>query len=527
MRECIIDFYEKIGKRKLFYVPLLFITILCYGFIIFNRTSSIDCLSDSYYYNPRMMSSVVAGRRWFLQIIKWIFADWLGGTAFVVPFVAVTLMVIASFLLCALLYLIRPLDSVFVYVAIATAFISFPLINETFEYKPNPISVALNFGLGFLAVTFHIQYKKTIFKRMLVETLLLVPVAAGYEAGLLAYITLVFLVLCLRFEFAESEYKIKDYLWEGITYAIPVIMAVIVKYAIGFLWASLYHVEDGAIGATQINWNFDSLISAIKADIYLYFVKALTYIPITFFVVVTVITMLAILFCGRRKVTLLLYCIALLSCFLLTFLQSAGMPYRAAQSITVFIVISVYLILYYAYKGLSGNMRAVVIAILLFAIFRQSVYLSEIFALDNQRSDNEAFLARTIGYEITTEYEKNKPIVFVGNYYLGNYLYDGISVRNERIVRIDNKFRDMLGMGQGDKVWTVDTNVQSYLSWGVRAVGIENLEVLKWYFSYYGYDLNIVSDLSTEERKEIENQSVDYPLGITDTEKYIIVKLGE
>lgn len=527
MKQCLMKFYEEIGRRKPFYILLAFITILSYGFIIFNRTTDIDCLSDSYYYNPRMMSSVVAGRRWFLQIIKWILGDRLGGTAFITPYVAVILMVIAAYLLCALLYLIKPIQNVLVYATVATAFISFPLINETFEYKPNPISVAINFCLAFLAVIFHITYNSKALKKTVIEALMLVPIASGYEAGLFAYVTLVLLVLCLKFEFEEKDYRVKDYFREGITYAIPVIIAVIIKYTVGYIWASLYNVEDGAIGATQISWNVNSLISSIKADIYLYFVKGFTYFPITIFVVATVITFLAMLLMRRRMIIILFYCVALLSCFSLTFLQAAGMPYRAAQTITVFTVISIYLLLYFAYNRLPKNACVVVIGLLLLCVFRQSVYLSEIFALDNQRSDNEAFLARTIGYKITTEYDSSKPIIFAGSYYLGNYLYDGISVKNERIVRIDNRFRDLLGMDQGDKVWTVDTNVQSYLSWGVRAIGIKDLEVLRWYFEYYGYDLNIVSALPLEEKEEIEAHLIDYPTGITDTDKYIIVKLGE
>ena len=51
MKEEIIDFWNSILKRKLYYVPLLFLSIMGYGFSLFNRTDCMDNILFPRYYD--------------------------------------------------------------------------------------------------------------------------------------------------------------------------------------------------------------------------------------------------------------------------------------------------------------------------------------------------------------------------------------------------------------------------------------------------------------------------------------------
>ena len=65
-------------------------------------------------------------------------------------------------------------------------------------------------------------------KKIVTESLLLTLIAAGYESGVFAYITLVLLVLCLKIINKTSQYSIKNYIIEGGLLAIPLVIAVVI-----------------------------------------------------------------------------------------------------------------------------------------------------------------------------------------------------------------------------------------------------------------------------------------------------------
>ena len=62
MKKEISQFYQNVGRRVSYWLPLLFVTILAYGFSITNRTVGVDDLAyDTYYGDGKAM---LAGMRW-------------------------------------------------------------------------------------------------------------------------------------------------------------------------------------------------------------------------------------------------------------------------------------------------------------------------------------------------------------------------------------------------------------------------------------------------------------------------------
>ena len=273
-------------------------------------------------------------------------------------------------------------------------------------------------------------------------------------------------------------------------------------------------------------------MTVIKTNIYLYFARGFLYFPIGLFVAVTTITFLSLLLCKKNRIFIIIsYFLALLSAFGQSILQCNPMPYRTAQSIWIFTVVSVYMVAAILNDNVTKSIFIkIFIVAMLFIDFRQSVYLNELLSWNNLRSENEADLAKQIGYRIVSECDNSKPVVVVGTYYEGSWIKSALTVSEPAVlIKLDNWFRKSLDLPEVEDERPVDTNVRSYLSWGVRALGMEDLEVLKWYFSYWGYDINIIKDITSEEKERYAQVAKEIGMSrfeVRELEEYIIVNLG-
>ena len=164
---------------------------------------------------------------------------------------------------------------------------------------------------------------------------------------------------------------------------------------------------------------------------------------------------------------------------------------------------------------------------------KQSVNLHTLLALNNQRSDNEAYIARTIGYKLYSEFDVSKTVIFCGEYQLGSFIQDQLIVdENSFAGKIESKIRDVIGH-QSNRYYDeyVSTNVNSY--WNYQMDAFFGQVMLKNYMAYYGFDINVLENLSKEEEDKLKGyyeliakEEGMKPFEIKDMGDYILVYLG-
>ena len=98
-KEKILNFYYDIARDKRYWMPLLFLSVLSYGFSMFNRTLSID---DLVAYVGKG-SGMIMSMRWGLSFWANFFST-LNNSPFIDKFVGVALMFIGLTLINAFFY---------------------------------------------------------------------------------------------------------------------------------------------------------------------------------------------------------------------------------------------------------------------------------------------------------------------------------------------------------------------------------------------------------------------------------------
>jgi len=523
------EFYAVVGKKVSYWLPVLLITILSYGFSLFNRTVSIDDLAGDVYTGSG--NAMIAANRWGMNLLSGMFSPSTYNTPFVDQYLGVIFLLAGAYLLCVILYILNgKRQDVWVYTVFSSALVSYPLINEIWGYGGAYELTCINLVLVSLAVLFQMASSKYSVKTVLTAGLLISPVMAGYESGVFTYITLVMMVLFLEYCVYPSQLNRKKWIVDGLKYASPLVLALLIRIVVGWLLISLYGVTYQSNGATGISWLSGDLSGIIEKMAWLvfirYFMRGFVYLPIGVFVVCTV---LFVIFSVRLSVKnrniqpCIIGFLVMVSLFSQMILQGLVMPYRTAQTLQVFVPFVAYLFMTWdvSFKKISiSKVRAVTTVLLMYVCVRQGMYLSGILALNNQRSDNEAAIIQNIGYELCSQYDVTKEVIFAGNISLGDMVESQVSINPRSIWyridwirrKVDEKF--------------VQSNVNSYINWSKS-----NWEdQIKLYFSYYGYDINVAKTTSEEEDQyyqTIAEENQMKPLEIRDMGEYILVYLGD
>lgn len=527
--EPISDFYETIAKNKKYYLPVFIFVLISYGFSLTNRSVSVDDLAQSFYYGDSAIK--IRMYRWGQVLCNRLFST-IEYTPFINKFIGIIFYLITVFLLSTLLYILCNNDKyVWKYTIFSSLLISYPLINEICEFYES-LTIPFNFAVVAFSLIYLHQNEKSSYMDHLFVGLLLSVVASGYESLMFAYITLVFIILFLDYCFYENcNGKTLDWFKEGIRYAIPLIIAFILRYVIGFLLMKFYNVSYIDFGNTSIQWTKDLWFAFTQLIFngWYYGVRALSYFPISEFIIATIVfVFVVLLLIKKKKNNIIISLFLLISLFFLPILQGAHFGYRMAQTIQIFVAFVAYLMIELSQEK-SNRIQITLIVLLLFVSLRQSIYLHELLALNNQRSDNEAYIARSIGYELYKNYDLEKTVVFVGDYQLGDFINSQITVdRDSYVGKLEFFLRD--SFGYGDDIYDlniVSGNVVSFLNWGKQAFSSQVM--LRNYFSYYGFDIKTLESLSMKRLEEFESLAKEKEMKayeILDVGDYILVCLG-
>lgn len=535
-----IRFYNDILSKKRFWIPLLFFALVGYSFSICNRTVG----TDDFFWESHDVNYMLSGRWGMVVWLK--LTGLMHASPFIDRFLAFVLYIIASVLLCFLLYLIGRKKDVLSYTLTASAFVTYPLINEIWEYTGADFMVAGNLCLVTISAI-AIKSVSFIRKRLVYASALLILPMSSYESAIFYYITLVCVIIFYE-QWVCKKYTLTLKTWakQLLMYLIPLLIAFITRFAVSFCINSICNLEYHGGGATGTAWIRESfgyvLKNMIGFVIFDYGIMGLVYLPITVFLISLILFAACILLKkGKRMTCILLGGAILVSLFVQSIIQGYDQPYRTSQVFALFVAFSFYLTII----SVSSTAWRRCLYVVLFAIcWHQAVYLNRLLGLNNLRSDNELAVIRQIGFRLVSEFEK-KPVVFVSPYQVGKWISSQVTVDESTWNgRLFYKVYDNFMM-QFDQPFMNYQRSCTQLEHPFKYVGTNiNSMTLQWHnlhalFSYCGYDIEDIPDnlwndsLRYDEYKKMQKEATKIakeknigPYQIYDHGDYLIVNLG-
>ena len=551
MIELLRDYYHNIVRKKAFWIPLLFYSFGGYGFSMLNRTVSADDLATSRYVNGTIWLSEL---RWGGVLWKRLlsFGD---AVPFLDKYLSFFFLICAATVFSCIWYVLRERrGSVWSYAAVACVFTTFPILQEIWEYTcGGTLIVPGDFLLTFLVILYLLTQEKLTKSGIVVTSLVMTLVCSSAESLAPCYVAAVMMILyykyCVRRVQDEKAAETASasvhcapggkaaWVVDGLRYALILVIAMILRLVIGFSVMKVLGLSFEHTGDTYICWPLSGeelrlLIGQFITD---YGAAGLLYLPIALFLLFLLVFFVYSLWQSARTkspLPVLLGFLVFVSLFSLTLIQGMVMWYRTAITLLIFASF-VTLLLAEVFESWrtapAGGLRRILgsagFALLFFLCWRQAAYTHKLLALDNLRSENEAAAVRQLGHDIVSGYDA-KPVVFVGEYSLGSEIWvrtaaDGYSFKDQ----IYYEIRYFL-TGKTNKTVYVQSNVTSAMNWYKEQF---DGELMDDYFAYYGYDLDVVENISEEDYLEYLKLAMSLemkPLQIEDMGSYLLVCVG-
>ena len=534
MKDDFIDFYNEIVCKKRYYIFMLLFCLIAYGYDLANVTVGMDDMAfftfgGDIHYAVKIM-------RWGIYLIYPLIST-IEFSPGINSLFALLLLVISSILMSFLFYCFNgKKKNIYLYTILSALFVTYPLINEIWVFSAMSVNILYN-GISFylclaLIAILYIYYEdKLSIKSLIISGLILSPVMAGYESVVFFYITLVLIVIYNK-NFYNKYNKKNDWFLDGLKYALPLFIALIVRYVVGYTLIFIYDVEANS-SLARTSWftlGFKEVIIQILYNGWYYIIRGLSYFPIGEFVIAFIIFVVITIKDARKaKFNLLLGLFIFLSVFFLSVIQGDYLHYRMAQTVQLFVAYTGYLLI----ERNVLNKNTIVVGLLLFVCLRQSISLHDYLTLNNQRSNNEAYIAREIGKTIYSEFDKDKTVIFCGEYQLGDFIESQITIDEDSLGgKVENWLREKLDVKQSRKYEEfITSNINSYFNKQMDAFNGQTM--LKRYLSYFGFDINVLENLTDEEEDKLKGyyeliakENNMKPFEVKDMGDYLLVYLG-
>lgn len=519
---------------------------LCFGYSAVHVTIGGDTLIGDVYLGEgnAMLAAGRFGMVLWAKLLGYKNAEPFYQSAIVV--LSVAMLILAAIHFCMLLRRIcAERISLLGYGLFSCAFISYPLMNEIWQYPGANSAVCGGYLLvaGALYGMCAFFEKEEVFSkrkliRMVAISLLLMVVCSGYESLAVVYVFGVFMVLFLE-QLVGAKRSLRKVIRRGIFFAVPLVAGVILRLLVHRALLLALGLTAAQNGDTAILWGtepvFDTLWNVIRGCGFMYGLRAFVYLPITELVLAVLAFMVLLVGATVKKrdpLLLLTGAGMMVSLVLLAILQGKHTAYRTCQVFAVMVAFSV-MALYETVRRWPKDGKVVpgvVGALLAVVCIHQGVYLNHLLVLDNLRSEEEAHVVRTIGTDLLRSCDTSKPIILTGEYELSDWMQEETTARLQDypiyqwvIQKIGGE--DTLKIQDGDKF--VQTNVNSFLS-KVAAYSPTERQRL---FQYYGFDFSFSTSAENARKAEeyVKDHNVPgYPRDgyITESEDWIIVNLS-
>lgn len=541
MKKLFVDFYNNIAKKKSFWIPFLVLTISAFAFGMLNRTVSWDDFGKEKYLGD---GNVMLAGRWGMLIWHEITGT-LDLNPFTDRFLATIFLVMASIMACVVMYKLSGKQKVWSYTILASTILTYPLINEIWEYTGANFISCGNMCLVTLALLYILSGSgKLSLKEIAVSSLILLLPVASYESAIFYYITFIAVIIFYQAYIFKKRYSFMDLIKEGLLFCIPLAVAVVLRFLIGYVLRLTFDIPYNHGGATMLFWDFSNIFGSLKMLVlrsgFFYGIVGLLYFPITVFVICS------LLFGGvsvygaikeKRAGILGIGALVFVAVFFQAIVQGDSMPYRTATgSLALFVAFVVYLLVE---KCEGKKLYPVIVGLVMLLCWQQSVYLNKIQSLNNQRSDNELAAIRHMGYRLESEFDQNKPVVFVTSYMDGDWISKRCTARPETwngrlFLSITNKLmggseaaKDENGKSLFDDFKYVQSNLNCFTGYYTDIITA---------FSYLGFHINVIRPANDETQPEyavfaealsIAKEKHLPPYSLFETENYIIATFSQ
>lgn len=526
---------EYFVKNISYIIPVILTAVLSFGFVITHYSVNVDTLAYDRYCRQ---GEFLAQSRFGVVLIDKIFHV-IEFNPFFVEFIAVTFLIVATIAFCILFKRVTNNKLKMVtYTVFSCLFLSYPLVNETFVYTP--ASIILGLGYFGIAVSLNFMYKYLLeckFKYAIYTTIILTLIISSYESFASVYLCGFLIILILDCIFNNKNIKFMQIAKKIIKFVIPLVIAIILAKIISTILLKIYNLTPSTIAAKQIidlSYGLKYAIKKfIKSNIVYYLPKLLFYLPITIMGIAVIINFgLNICYSIKRKsITLfLLFIGTIFTLIVLSIIQGVATPSRACQVYALFIGFTFMLLLQSVLQlNISKIFKNIAIILMFVLVFFQAKNLHKWFFLNYLRYQEEKTTITTIANDIEKKCDTNKPVVFVGNYSIPQYIANKVYINKEdfryKIVEkiTSNIFKDV-SIEVNTKI--VHTNINSYIYWTMVAFEGDGIELFKW-LEMLGYSFK-PGDLEMKNKaKVIAEELPNFPKEgyILETEDFIIVNM--
>jgi len=431
------DVYDFIKDRK-FLWPILLIAFIAYAFTITHPVISID---DPTFHRFMADGELIAQGRFGAVLLNAILPIYNFKPIFL-DTMAVLIFMVASVLWCVLIKRashdkIHP----WAYPVFATAMISYSMIAEIFIFMTMSLSVAMCNLLTVGALLLLQSYWKNKDMKLLFMIILALGfVFSTYESSAALFISGIIMLFLLDTLYGpQSSYKV---LFKRLLLGVGMVVGgLVIKYGITYLLLFIFDLERSIHGATQIAWLnrqwLGTFINLVRKTFVQYGFAALYYYPITIFVLTLVsgTILFSYLSLKQKNYKMILFYVAFaVSIFSLAILQGIVTPYRANQAISLFTSFVFMMLVSYALKGQwSKWLKSVSLTVIALLILMQAYDLNKWFYVDYMRYEEESRVMVEIYQYIGQHYGYDKPVVFVGNYYVSDNIRQYTTLKEDSL----------------------------------------------------------------------------------------------
>lgn len=534
------------------YTAAVLLTALCsFGTTFFQVTIGRDSLEGGRYIGDGhvMITTGRFGMNFWARFLGYGEA----GPAYApaINLLAALLLVLAAAAFCVLLRKIcGDRISMFGYGLFSCLFISYPLINEIWEYAGANVCVSGGYLLDALALNclYDLLHEPQLTRgqklgRILTTLFGLTIVCSSYESLAAVFVLGVFAVLTLEQLFSTQKLPLNRVILHGCFYAAALAAGLVLRMVLQFLLPAVLQVSAAAgtvNGETELQWLAMPLREVlrwlVRNFIIYYGMRGCFYLPILEFaaaLAVFLVLLAAVVFVRKRPGMLLTGAGMLLSLVLLALVQGTYSPYRTCQTFALFVALTA-LALYEVIRAKThrAGLLWVVQALAVLLCLRQAVYLNHLLVLDHQRSEEEAAVVRSIGTELEQNYDTDKPVVITGIYTLSSSITQEVTA-NAADSALYRAFQQKTGWETEETIRFVDSNCNSVLSWAVGAFREEGTygSAMEKLFAYYGFPLQLEHSATLHAQAMAYREANPMPAypaqgSIVDCGTYILVNLG-
>ena len=531
-------FWDKVGCRKRYWIPVLFFTISSFGFSIFNRTISIDDLASELYNGSS--HTMIGGGRWGAELITKLVAiprispasDRLLATFF---------LVLAGILLASLLYSIcrdyQDGENVEKYTVLSCCLITYPIIGEIWEYTGANYMSTGGMLLSIVVCYYLLGRKNARLIDVLLTGFVMSIPMSSYESGAAFYVTLVCAVLFYKYCIWGDRSRRIKYWKKAVFLALPVFVALGFRWLIGAILRWALNVPKRVVGGAAVIWGKDTIPNILRkfmfGTILNYGVNGLVYLPITIFLIAVFFLIGYIIYISISQKSIMVAVgglLLILSVFLLGLIQGDYMAYRTAIPLSALTSFS-FFCLAELFEERRRKLQRIVIVLVMYLVWIQSAFLNSELSLNNQRSENEMRIMNSIAQRILTV-DTKKPVVFVGEYNMSEYFRVAKKDYTGKLSgKMYQRALEMFKKRYGDYYYTFfhltefpDSNINSAINWSINVDGM-----MEKYFSYLGYDIHVKDRSSDPEaviraQKIVEEQQM-HSYDVMETDGFIIATL--